>query len=243
MHIIPHSHRVYLMGDFHGHTERLKEKLQEITVAGGPSALILLGDYDAHTASDIDQLKDLLAAYSVDYYLLRGNHDNPLYWQDRGISSLFEDSYFHFLHELDCIQWGESKILTVNGAVSVDRTCIRFDRGNCWPDIEPVPKDAVDQIQKLREQHGEFDVLISHTGIIIGKTIKSEFTKSFASTDETLLEDLEKERDLMQRIQIASGVERHYFGHFHQSWRGEKYDTDCRCLDICEIIRPGYNND
>ena len=237
MYIIPSSHRVYLMGDFHRQTERLKEKLQEITAAGGPSAIILLGDYDAHTASDIDQLKDLLTKHPIDYYLLRGNHDNPLYWQDRDISSLFEDSYFHFLHEVDCIQWGDVRFLTVNGAVSVDRSCVRFDRGHCWPDIEPVPKDTVDQIRKLIGQHGEFDVLLSHTGIISGQTIKSEFTKSFASTDETSLEDLEKERALMQRIQIASGVERHYFGHFHQSWQGDEYDIDCRCLDICEMIR------
>jgi len=225
------------MGDFHRQTELLKERLQEITAAGAPSALIMLGDYDVHTASEVDELKDLLIAYPVDYYLLRGNHDNPLYWKDRDISGIFEDGYFHLLHEVDYIQWGDVRFLTVNGAVSVDRTCIRFDRGNCWPDIEPVPKDAVDQIQKLRAEHGEFDVLLSHTGIISGQTIKSEFTKSLASIDETLLEDLEKERALMQRIQIASGVKNHYFGHFHQSWQGEDYDINCRCLDICEMIR------
>ena len=225
------------MGDFHRQTELLKEKLKEITATGAPSALIMLGDYDVHTAPEIDELKDLLTKYPIDYYLLRGNHDNPLYWQDRGISGIFENPYFHLLNEVDSIQWGGSRFLTVNGAVSVDRTCVRFDMGNCWPDTEPVPKDAVTQIHALMEKRGEFDVLLSHTGIIPGKTIKSEFTKSFASTDETLLEDLEKERDLMQRIQIASGVERHYFGHFHQSWQGEEYDINCRCLDICEMTQ------
>jgi len=237
MHIIPNSHQVYLMGDYHGHTETLKEKLQEITVTGCPSALIMLGDYDVHTAEEVTELKDLLTAYSIDYYLLRGNHDHPIYWQDRSISSLFEESSFHFLHEVDCIQWGDVRFLTVNGAVSVDRARIRFDRGHCWPETEPVPKDVVEQIRKLRELHGDFDVLLSHTGIISGKAIKSEFTKSFASTDDTLFEDLEKERELMQRIQIASGVERHYFGHYHQSWQGMEYEIDCRCLDICELIQ------
>ena len=237
MHIIPNSYRVYLIGDFHGQTELLKENLKVITSSGAHSALIMLGDYDVHKASEIDELKDLLTSYSIDYYLLRGNHDNPLYWQDRDIAGIFQDPYFHLLNDVDCIQWGESKFLTVNGAVSVDRTCIRFDMGNCWPDTEPVSKDAVAQILALQEKHGKFDVLLSHTGIILGKTIKSEFTKSFASTDETLLEDLKKERDLMQRIQIAAGIKRHYFGHFHQSWQGEEYDINCRCLDICEMIR------
>jgi len=237
MHIIPNLHSVYLMGDFHGQSEILKEKLQEITATATPSALIMIGDYDVHTAAEVAELKDLLTAYPIDYYLLRGNHDNPLYWQDRGISTLFEDASFHFLHEVDCIQWGDIRFLTVNGAVSVDRTGIRFDQGNCWPETEPVPKDAVDQIRKLKEQYGGFDVLLSHTGIISGQTIKNEFTKSFASTDETLFEDLEKERKLMQRIQIGSGVENHYFGHFHQSWQGEEYEIDCRCLDICELIQ------
>jgi len=225
------------MGDFHGGRELLKENLQKITATGSPSALIMLGDYDVHTAPEMLELKDLLAEYSIDFYLLRGNHDNPMYWQDRDVSGVFEDEHFHLLHEVDGIQWGEVRFLTVNGAVSVDRTSLRFDRGHCWPETEPVPKDAVDQIRKLREQYGAFDVLLSHTGVISGKTIKSEFTKSFASTDETLFEDLEKERALMQRIQIASGVESHYFGHFHQRWQGDEHEIDCRCLDICELIQ------
>jgi len=225
------------MGDFHRQTKLLKERLQEITAAGAPSALFMIGDYDVHTAAEIGEFKDLLTAYPIDYYLLRGNHDHPVYWQDRSISSLFEDGYFHLLHEVDYIQWGDVRFLTVNGAVSVDRTCVRFDMGNCWPDTEAVPKDAVNEVRKLIGERGKFDVLLSHTGIIPEKTIKSDFAKSFASTDETLIEDLEKERHLMQRIQIASGVKRHYFGHFHESWRGEDYDINCRCLDICEMIR------
>lgn len=234
---MPSNFRLYLLGDYHRHLDLLDENLKFITSSGAPSALIMLGDYDVHTASEIDELKDLLTKYPIDYYLLRGNHDHPMYWQERDISGIFEDGYFHLLHDVDCIEWGDVRFLTVSGAVSVDRTCVRFDMGNCWPDTEPVPKDAVAQIHALMEKRGEFDVLLSHTGIIPGKTIKSEFTKSFASTDETLLEDLEKERNLIQRIQIASGVERHYFGHFHQAWQGEEYDIDCRCLDICEMTQ------
>ena len=147
MHIIPSSYKLFLMGDYHRHEELLKEKLKAICADGVPSALVMLGDYDAHDASEIVELKDKLTAYPIDYYLLRGNHDNPLYWQDRDISEIFEDPYFHLLNDVDCIQWGESKFLTVSGAVSVDRTCVRFDMGNCWPNTEPVPKDTVDQVR------------------------------------------------------------------------------------------------
>lgn len=237
MHIIPSSYKLFLMGDYHRHEETLNEKLKAICADDVPSALVILGDYDVHSASDIDELRELLTVYPIDYYLLRGNHDNPVYWQDRGIAPLFENPYFHLLEDVDCLRWNNIKFLTVNGAISVDRTCVRHDMGNCWPKEEPVPTDAIKQIGALIKDHGTFDVLLSHTGIISGKTIKSEFTKSFASTDETLLGDLEEEKKLMQKIQIASGVKEHYFGHFHTSWTGEEYGIDCRCLDICELTQ------
>lgn len=237
MHIIPSNYKLFLLGDYHRHEEMLKEKLKAICADGVPSALVMLGDYDAHSASDIDELRELLITYPIDYYLLRGNHDCPLYWQDRGISQLFENPYFHLLNDVDCIKWNDIKFLTVNGAISVDRTCVRYDMGKCWPKEEPVPKDAISRIKLILEKYGSFNTLLTHTGIISGKTIKSVFTESFASTDESLLTDLAEEKKLLQKIQVASGVSSHYFGHFHQSWTGEEYDIDCRCLDICELTQ------
>jgi hypothetical protein len=163
---------------------------------------------------------------------MRGNHDHPQYWQNRELAEVIETPNFKLLHDVDSLQWKELKLITVSGAVSVDRTCLRYDNGHCWPKTEGLPLDSIQQLKEL----GKCDILLTHTGIIDGMTVKNDFVDSFASTDDKLIEDIKAERALIQKIQIASGCSRHYFGHFHQKWQGEQFGVAVRCLDICETI-------
>ena len=228
MHSIPSDHNLYLMGDYH---QVFTQFIHNLDAVQKPASLIILGDYDAHQAQDLVDLAELAERHRVVMYLLRGNHDNPKYWQDREVASTLETEWFHLLEDVDCLQWREVKLISVSGAVSVDRSCLRFDQGNCWPATERIPKDAVARVKEL----GGCDVLLTHSGIIDGMTVKNDFIDSYASTDENLIEDIKAERKLVQKLQIASGCSKHYFGHFHQSWQGEQFGVEVRCLDICEI--------
>lgn len=236
MPLIPNSHQVFLIGDYHQHTDLLTEALDEISASAGPASAIMLGDYDIHTASQLSDFIDLLNQYDIDFYLLRGNHDCPLYWQDRGISMLFETDGFHLLKDVDYILWQDKRILTVSGAVSVDRTCIRFDEGNCWPDTEGISPNAIGSVKRAVQADGAFDVLLSHTGPLSDVPITNEFTQSFASTDDALLNDLKQERKTITQLQMASGIKRHYFGHFHQSIQKDEYGIRMQCLNICQVV-------
>ena len=66
--------------------------------------------------------------------------------------------------------------------------------------------------------------------------ITNEFTQSYASTDDELLNDLKQERKTITQLQVASGVSRHYFGHFHQSKNVEVYGIEMQCLNICQAV-------
>ena len=229
MHTIPATHSLYLMGDYHQNPVQLTENLKTMPAN---ASVIILGDYDAHQAQDLVDLSELAEEYQVVMYLMRGNHDNPQYWQNREFSELLKTPWFHLLEDVDLIEYRDLKLMSVSGAVSVDRTCLRFDNGNCWPKEEGIPKDSIQKVKEL----GECDILLTHTGIIDGMTVKNDFVNSYASTDENLISDIKEERKLVQKLQISSGCSRHYFGHFHQRWSGEQFGVDVRCLDICEVI-------
>ena len=229
MQLIPNKKNLFIIGDYHQHEEQLITILERISKT--PSALILLGDYDIHTQDDMNEFKAFLNKFQIDYYLLRGNHDYPKFWQDKKSKNQIQTTNFHLLNEIDSISWRDKKILTISGAVSVDRTGVRTECGYCWPDTEGIPPDAISRIPNEK-----FDILLSHTGIIPEDSEKSEFVESYSSIDTALLDDLKTERNLIQKIQIISGVKEHYFGHFHKYWEGEDFGITGRCLDICELV-------
>jgi len=229
MHLIPDKKNLFIVGDCHNQKGKLKPILERISKTH--SALILLGDYDIHTNEDMDEFKALLNKYPINYYLLRGNHDNPKFWQDKNLVSRIQTDRLHLLEEVDTISWRGKKILTISGAVSVDRTGVRTECGYCWPDTEGIPPDAISRIPDEK-----FDILLSHTGIVTENSEENELVESYSSIDSFLLDDLKKERKLIQKIQILSGVQEHYFGHFHKSWEGEDFGIMSRCLDICELV-------
>jgi len=232
MHLIPDKKNLFIVGDYHRQEGQLLSILERLSKT--PSALILLGDYDIHTNEDMDEFKALLNIYPIDYYLLRGNHDNPKFWQDKKSVNRIQTDNFHLLDEIDSISWSDKKILTVNGAVSVDRKGTRVECGYCWPELEPVPSGVISLIKGMKEK---FDILLSHTGTIPENSETAEFVESYSSLDTELLDDLKKERNLIQKIQIVSGIKEHYFGHFHKSWMGEDFGIEARCLDVCEILQ------
>jgi hypothetical protein len=233
MHVIPSEHHLYLIGDYHSCHELLEERLANVE---RPASVVMLGDYGVVEAQDLVNLSTYATRYGVDFYLIRGNHDHPKYWQDRALSEVVEAARFKLLKDVDCLLWQGRRLLTVSGSVSVDRTCLRYDEGRCWPKTESIPVDAPQQVRELVREYGSFDILLSHTGIIDGMTIKNDFVDSYASTDENLYEDIKRERAMIEKLEVLSGCREHYYGHFHQSWRGESYGIQKRCLNICEMI-------
>ena len=237
MHTIPDTHQLYIMGDYHENSDLLTEILTSPAMMSEPVSLIMLGDYDAHTAAQLSSFEDVLSRYDVHCYLMRGNHDNPNLWQDRGIADIFETSKFKLLEDVDVLKWRGKQMLAVGGAVSVDRTCIRYDEGLCWPETEGIASDVLYQVKKLMSKGRGFDVLLTHTGLLKDVPVVNPFTESYASTDPNLLADLQKERDTITRIQMLSGIEEHYFGHFHRNRESLEYGISMHCLDICEVVQ------
>ena len=113
MHTIPDTHRLYIMGDYHENLDFLTEIMTGLSENSVPLSLIMLGDYDVHNAAQLSDLQEALSQYEVNCYLMRGNHDNPNLWQDRGIAELMETSQFKLLEDVDVIEWRGKRFLAV----------------------------------------------------------------------------------------------------------------------------------
>jgi len=218
------------MGDPHGQYARIHGELSELPRG---SSVIILGDNEFFHPHDLVEFDEFVEEFECRLYLMRGNHDKPKFWadpkkwkEDLGLKNLT------LLDEVDYTFWRGKSIVTVNGAVSVDRKCIRFDRGECWPGEEGIPADAVQRVKVL----GPCDILLTHAGNPDTHTVKNEFIDAYASTDFELEGDIAKERLMIQKLQIVSECKRHYFGHFHTSWKGGQFGIKSRCLNVTEIV-------
>ena len=70
------------------------------------------------------------------------------------VGNQLEDLIFQGGVDQQFIQWRGKQILIVGGATSVDRTCVRFDEGHCWPEIESIAADVLTQVKKLMRKGG-----------------------------------------------------------------------------------------
>lgn len=235
------SDRLFVIGDVHAEYELLAESLRKIPPG---SAIVFLGDYNAYDGSLLLEFCSFLSGYNLQCFLIRGNHDHPVFWQQEHMRKLLQKhTGVELLGEVDALRWNNKSILTVNGAVSIDRSCIRNDEGKCWPFREGVPSVALEQIQSLVEHVGAFDVILSHAGLCEAVSINNPFTQAYASTDDTLIEDLTNERALMLRILIASGATLSAYGHFHRNCTDEIYGVSHHCLNICSVAELLLNGD
>ena len=105
-----------------------------------------------------------------------------------------------------------------------DENASRRERGHTqtavwWPDEPPVyDEDAI-----------AFCELTSHRG-----------PQSWAAMDPALIDDVNREREVMDRVfksikEHEHPVERWFYGHFHQSWSGQREGMLFSMLDIEEF--------
>lgn len=170
--------------------------------------------------------------------MLRGNHDDPSYFQKIKISH----ERFCTIPDYSVIQACGHNILCIGGAVSIDRSHrIDYDKAHAksgkssyWTDEMPVYDAArLDEIGASLK----IDTVISHTAPSFCELISKNGLAQWASQDPKLLADCETERQTIDKILShlkSSGhpIKHWYYGHFHQSWNAEIDSILFSMLDI-----------
>ena len=173
---------------------------------------------------------------------IRGNHDDPSYFQEEKICY----ERFRCVPDYSVIQACGHNILCVGGGVSIDRqdrkeANIRYAGKTAafyWEDEMPVFDE--EKIKEISEYY-RINIMVTHTAPSFCPLQDKAFLKNWAAKDPTLLHDCGQERKIMDETFFALKENQHpldawYYGHFHQTCQTMLHGIMFRMLDELELI-------
>lgn len=222
-----------IVGDIHG---EFRELVWNITQKGlKDTAFIVAGDFGlgfykrGYYDTVYLKIKDRLSKNGNCILGVRGNHDNPEYFDPESEELFIDYPEFKALPDYTRLYWGDREILVIGGATSVDKTWrIKEESksGNkLWWENERPLKD-------LSRINLKEDIIISHEcPLCLGPVLVRDNMMDL-DTYHNILED----RKYFDKVIKESRPNNYYFGHYHKSSSGNWGDTLWRGLDINEII-------
>lgn len=222
---------MYLLGDIHGEFNTiyyfaLKNENKE------PINLIQVGDFGAgfHKGfiSDMEYLNDKLAEFNVMLYAIRGNHDDPRYFD-----GTHNWSNIKLLPDYSTEIIEGKKVLFIGGATSIDRL---YRKPNVsWWEGEAFKLDY----DKLRTFE-DVDIVVTHTSPKFAYPIGfNDLVMNFAQHDPALVNDLLNERELLSitynTLKEKNKIKKWFYGHFHTIETTYYEETDFHVLGINHI--------
>jgi len=175
---------------------------------------------------------------------IRGNHDNPAYFDGEQVNY----KRWKAIPDYTVIKACGHTILCVGGAISVDRTLRIYESIMITSDDPLVPnvywsnEPPVFNLTKLAALNEQcaIDVVITHTSPSFCEKSSHQGLESWAVHDNTLLADVNKERETMDHL-LEYLTEHHhpihswYYGHYHESWHSVIDGIRYHMLDIMEL--------
>lgn len=218
-----------ISGDIHGEFRTLMFNIKRLEIEN--SVIILAGDCgvgfekNLHYAQLYNTLAKTLEATNNLLILIRGNHDDPAYFDGKKID--FER--MKCIPDYSVVLAAGRKVLCIGGAVSIDRKyrlqTMDIDklRGRepkplYWEDEAAVFNSQV--LSKLRDM--AIDTVVTHTCPSFCHPVSKEGIGSWLLQDSELRNDLNAERGEMDKIYNQLIADNHplrswYYAHFHQS--------------------------
>jgi Icc-related predicted phosphoesterase len=227
--------KIYLVGDLHGDLWSLENFVED--KAEPNSLFVQVGDLGigfpaTPSTCFLKNLNDKLAKKNSRMYAIRGNHDDPEYFNGLvKLSNVFllKD---YTIKEINGLKW-----FFVGGATSIDRHHpSRIEGLTYW-------KDEILEYDPTLTQ--EADVLILHTSPTNFAPVDSEsglrstikrFCPPVLPLINKMYDDLTLERELAQNIYNNVKPKFLYYGHFHFSNEEYKYGCRAKLLHINEIV-------
>ena len=189
------------------------------------------------------------------FLFIRGNHDNPAYFDGR----VFRHKRFACVPDYSVVKANGHTILCIGGAISVDRQSRKEAWERCqmkihtyshnsteddhlsknyyWPGEGPVFNK--EKLSEIISQH-KVDTVVTHTAPSFCELQNKNGLLQWAIYDNSLLDDVQNERETMDAIYAYLRAETEtlthwYYGHFHQSWHSSIDGVLFKMLDIMEL--------
>ena len=239
---------LFVVGDTHGNNLQLAYHLLPKVPKESKKAILHVGDFGMGFSSHVGELDNMehldrkLAKNNVWLYVIRGNHDNPAYFDSNNLKcqdlsglsniTLIPD---HTLLTLDFIGAIQKNIYCLGGAVSVDRTNRTPSKSYWWNEMVPdLPQQELDKIPK------GIDIVLTHTrpqGVFpIDKKGIEYWLLRDMGLDYDLGVELGRITKVFDTINKKNTCYTHYYGHFHMSNVEHFGDIKHQLLNIDELI-------
>jgi DNA repair exonuclease SbcCD nuclease subunit len=231
------SRPVIVVGDIHGYFDALKD----VNLSG--CDVYQVGDFGLGFSTkhkdmaDMSDLNDFGVSHDINFFALRGNHDMPSFWNDEEINENFNEfSNIELIPDYTYKTINDKKTLFIGGATSIDR-CLRKEGLEYWKD---------EAILKPKKKLESCDMVISHNCpslFEVKNNKKGDIVDTLSRKDPKLIEDLLKERQILDEILLDVQPSQWYFGHFHLPKAGNDNGCLWRCLTINEKKEVNFHLD
>ena len=241
---------VVVCGDIHGHFDELVDMVCDkhgmtdtvVVVAGDCGfGFCEFAEYQRMMERNADKLRRT----NNRIFFVRGNHDNPAYFDG---ATICNDRFVAVPDYAVIIAAGHT-VLCVGGALSFDRKqrldelCLtpadadKFAKGMYWRDEMPFYDAAM--LDAITEAHA-IDTVVTHTAPSFCWPMVKDIPPCALHGDPNLRDDLNAERATIDRIyshltRAHQPLDRWYYGHIHTSARSTVGDTLFVLLSIMEL--------
>lgn len=225
---------VWVCGDSHGQWGLLEFKIKE---SGLKDAIIIIAgdcgigfERPQFYQNVYNRMKKTLTKSNVTVLFVRGNHDNPSFYDGEKINF----TYFKAIPDYSIITVGQSdlmkNILCIGGGITIDRMKrIELDRQrnlhtqtpreSYWSD--EWPKYKPDIIDEINNDGFEINFVVTHTAPNFAPPVLKNNIEYWLANDINLASDIDKERLILTQIynhlvKDKHPIEKWFYGHFHQ---------------------------
>lgn len=256
MFIIPDSIiDLYTIGDMHGEWNAILYQIKQYKISN--SAFIFCGDFglgfekeNYYKEQVIPKIHKILKKFNCIWYIIRGNHDDPSYFSEQKINT----KYIKCVPDYSLIQFKNKNILCIGGGISIDRIWRQHQDQKRFEQYAHYHNITIEEAQKICpasywenerimyqpkiKEH--VDIICSHSAPSFCYPVnKGPIVYHYAELDPDLLEDLDNERKLLDKVydDYQNTLSNWYYGHFHSS--NMQFINNCmfKLLSINEICR------
>ena len=237
-----------VIGDIHGDFKVIMNKIKQYQMEN--IVLFQVGDFGVgfnynDPREPIKEHKRLcmlntsLKKKNIYLNIIRGNHDNPLFFDgEHNFSNII------FMKDYDIVKIANITLIGIGGATSIDRkeNFIFKHKGRRvnidWWESEKFVYDPLKLNKKV-------DIVLTHTCPSFAYPyFHDEKLKTWFDTDKTLKTELIEERNLLTKVydklvELGS-IKNWFYGHYHQSKFYDYDNTKFHLLDINEFRSLSY---
>ena len=224
----PEAKGVVVCGDIHGAFEEMVFKLC-VQYGMTDTLLIVSGDCGfgfekpGYYEQVFNKISRRLTKANNWVVMIRGNHDDPAYFQEQRI----HHERFRSIPDYSIVTACGHTILCIGGAISIDRTYrLAVDsrphsvQTACYC-ADEMPYYDEEALAAINAQF-KIDTVVTHTSPSFCELITKEGLMGWAKRDDTLLDS-------------GHPLTHWFYGHFHQSWNASIYGVLFSMLDIMEF--------